>query len=148
MKAGRRRQGGFTIIEMLIAMVITIFGLMGLMAMHISLSSGNDLSAQTQEGVTLGTQLVEELRGQRVADLMKSLTGSPTAVPPQTILDYLPQTGRNGLQYHRDVKVTQGPSATLWRLRVEVYWNDDNSTGAATQHRIPFEVIRSNLEQL
>jgi type II secretory pathway pseudopilin PulG len=144
----RKRQGGFTLLEMLISMVITIFGLMGLLAMHTSLSAGTDLAAQTQEGVTVGLQLVEQLRSERVADMMKALTGSSTSALPQTITDYSPQVGRNGLQYHRDVKVTQGPSATLWRVRVEVYWGEDNASGTAAQHRIPFEVIRSNLEQL
>ena len=144
----RRAQRGFTMLEMLIAMTLTVFGLMGVMAMHLSLSAGSDLATRTEEGVTLGSQLVEQLRGERVTDMMQALTGSAVAVPPQTILDYAPQTGRNGLQYHRDVKITQGPSATLWRIRVEVYWNDDNASASATQHRIPFEVIRSSLEQL
>jgi hypothetical protein len=98
--------------------------------------------------VTLGTEVVEQLRKQRVADMMKALTGSSSAVAPQTIIDYLPQTGRNGLQYHRDIKVTQGPSATLWRIRVEVYWSEDNATGTTAQHRLPFELIRSNQEEL
>ncbi len=143
-----RKQAGFTLLELLITMSITIFGLMGLMASHISLSSAGDQASQTQEAVTLGTQLVEQLRKERVTDMMKALTGSSAAVAPQTILDYLPQTGRNGLQYHRDVKVTQGPSATLWRIRVEVYWSEDNSTGTTAQHRLTFELIRSNLEEL
>jgi prepilin-type N-terminal cleavage/methylation domain-containing protein len=144
----RRAEAGFTLLELLVAMAITIFGLMGLMAGHLSLSSASDRATETEEAVTLGQQLVEELRAQRVGDLMKSLTGSSTSTAPQTITDYLPQTGRNGLAYHRDVRITQGPTATLWRIRVEVYWNEDNATGATNQHRLPFEIIRSNLEQL
>jgi prepilin-type N-terminal cleavage/methylation domain-containing protein len=138
----RRSQSGFTMIELLVTLVITVFGLMGLIAAHRTLSSGAGSSARAQEAVSIGTQVMEQLRNTRPAELARAVTGA-AATPPYTNDDYATIAGRNSVPYDVDVAVT--PVAdNLWRIRVEVGWADDD----ATPRMLGFELMRTTREAL
>jgi type IV pilus assembly protein PilV len=142
----RHRERGFTLLELLITMVVTIFGLMGIMALHVSLTQGNDSASRTQEAIAVGTQSIEMLRSKRITDMANTLVGSTSATPPIDVPNFTTVLGRNNVSYTVDVHVTTVPTATnLWRVRVEVHWTDD---GSLTAHTIPFEVIRTVQEAL
>ena len=141
-----RTQRGFTLMELLIAMVVTVFGLMGIMALHISLTQGTDTVSRSQEAIAIGGQVTESLRSQRGTDMAKTLTGSSTALPPFSVTNYTTKLGRNGVSYQVDVAVTaMGTTSNLWRLRVTVNWVDDASNQA---HALPMEIIRTAQDAL
>jgi prepilin-type N-terminal cleavage/methylation domain-containing protein len=140
------KQRGFTLLELMITLVVTLFGLMGVMAVHLSMTAGSANAGRNAEAVAVGTQMLESLRAQRPTDMMQTLTGSPTALPPIDLTSYTTKTGRNGVSYGIDVHVAAvGTTTNLWRIRVEVKWTEDSST---ISHTLPFEVIRTAQEAL
>jgi len=130
-------------IELLITLVITVFGLMGLLALHGSLTQGTGAASQSQEAVTVASQAIELFRSKRTPDLAQELTGSALATPPFSRTAYMSVIGRNGLTYTVDVDVTL--YQTLWKMRVEVRWTDDAS---GEERMLPFELLRPSGEAL
>ncbi|HUJ60106.1 MAG TPA: prepilin-type N-terminal cleavage/methylation domain-containing protein [Kofleriaceae bacterium] len=142
----RRGQAGFTLIELMITLVVTVFGLMGMMALHISLTAGNDAASRSQEALAVGSEVMESLRSKRATDMMMALTGSTTTLPPVDIINYQTLSGRNGVSYQVDAHVSQvGASANLWKLRIVVNWVEDSSSQT---HTLPIELVRTTQEAL
>ena len=149
-RARGSRQRGFTLLELLVTLTITTIGLVGLLSLHVSLTRGNELSARAQEGAVIANQTVENLRSQRPADMMTTLTGNPASVPPLTVTIGT-AAGRNGLTYRRSVTVT-ALTATLWKLRVVVGWTDDGAVAGSSagkfDHTMASEIVRTTQETL
>jgi prepilin-type N-terminal cleavage/methylation domain-containing protein len=138
-----RRQRGFTLVELLVTMVISVFALMGLLALHGSLSQSTTRSGQFQEAVAVGSNVLETLRKVRPGDLSTRVTGS-SAIPPYTNATYGPVLGRNGISYSVGVSVTS-PANELWLMRVEVTWTSERDGGTTM---LPLELIRPAREAL
>jgi prepilin-type N-terminal cleavage/methylation domain-containing protein len=136
-------QSGFTMIELLVTLVITVFGLMGLLSAHRSLSEGSASSSRAQEAVSVGTQVIEQLRGARPGDLARVVTGA-AGTPPYGNSTYATINGRNDVPYYVSVDVANTATG-LWRIHVDVTWDDD-SGGAA--HELAFELLRTSREGL
>lgn len=148
-----RSERGFTLLELLLTLTVTTIGLVGLLALHLSVSRGNDGASRSAEAQQISTTTLESLRAQSTADMMLTLTGNAAAVPPQTVT--LPTVaGRAGMTYTRTVTVTSVPGAStnLWKIRVVTGWTEDGgSAGAAGglyDHFIAVEVIRTLEEAL
>jgi len=149
----RRQQRGFTLLELLMTLAVTTIGLVGLLSLHLSIARGNDNASRSSEAQQLANQTLESLRAQRTPEMMLTLTGSSTTVPP---VDVTMSTvaGRAGMTYRRRVMVTvlNAASASLWLLRVEVtYTEDGGSAGAAggtLDHTMAAELIRTVEEAL
>ncbi len=139
----RRRQGGFTLMELMVALVVTMFALMGLVALNTTFSQGSAALNQSQEAVSVGKLVLEELRGKRTAELLTELTGSTAATPPFDRTSYKSLAGRNGMTYTVDVAVAS-VTATLWRMRVVVRWTDDTNQSK----QLPLELLRPSTEAL
>jgi type II secretory pathway pseudopilin PulG len=139
----RRREAGFTMLELLVTLVISVFALMGILALHNSLSDGTTRAGESEEAVAVGAQVIEELRGKRPADLPTAVTGS-TASAPFSNATYKTVLGRNGVAYTVGVAVTS-PDSGLWRLHVDVSWADDVSGETTT---LPLELVRTTMEAL
>lgn len=140
----RRAQAGFTMVELMITLAVTMFGLMGLIALNTTFSRSSQTMNRSQEGVAVGKQVIEELRAKRTAELVTALTGTVAATPPFSRTGYTTVAGRNGLSYTVDVDVT-AVTSTLWRMRVEVEWTDD--TDGSTRS-VPLELIRASTEAM
>jgi prepilin-type N-terminal cleavage/methylation domain-containing protein len=152
-RAPRCRQAGFTLMELLITMAVTIIGLMGLMSLHIATSRGNDLASRGGEGITIAQQTLEDLRAAGFKDMVFNLTGNRnTALPIDVTLSTT--TGRTGMTYRRRVIVTEmtAASTNLVRIRVEIGWTDDNaaqgSDNGVHDHVVALEIIRTRQESL
>jgi prepilin-type N-terminal cleavage/methylation domain-containing protein len=139
----RDRQRGFTMVELLVTMTITIIALMGALAIHTSMTGGLSSSAQMMEATTVGAQVMEELRSKRTLDLAEELTGSRTTPAPFSRDAYRSIAGRNGLTYTIDVSVA-AITAALWKIRIEVSWTSDKGES----HRTALELVRAAAEAL
>jgi prepilin-type N-terminal cleavage/methylation domain-containing protein len=146
----RSAQRGFTLMELLVTLGITTVALMGLMALHVSVSRGNDAAARGAEASQIGNATLEELRKARIADMVQILTSTTTASPPIDVT-LSTQAGARGMTYRRRVLVTalNSASTSLWQIRVEVGWTDDGAAqGQGLDHLVAVEVIRTVEEAL
>jgi type II secretory pathway pseudopilin PulG len=57
-----QREGGFTIVEALVALLIMTFGMLAISGMQMSLSQNSDISKQRTEATRLANEKMEELR--------------------------------------------------------------------------------------
>ncbi len=157
----RRRQRGFTLLELLITLTITTIGMLGVLSLHLSVSRGNDGAARSSEAVTVAKDTMEWLRSLRYGDLLLELgTASPGIGTPATVT--LPTAaGRAGMTYRRRVILTKlsedtATSSELIRMRVEVSWTEDGAartaadgfSGGRYDHSMSFELLRTNRETL
>lgn len=148
-----KRQRGFTLLELMITLAVTTIGLVGLLSLHLSIARGNDNASRASEAQQLANQTLETLRAQRTADMMTTLTGSPTALPPIDVT-LSSAVGRANMTYRRRVVITtlNAASSSLWLMRVEVsYTEDGGSAGAAggsLDHTMAAELIRTVEEAL
>jgi Tfp pilus assembly protein PilV len=153
-----RREGGFTLLELLMTLGVTTIGLVGLLSLHLSIVRGNDGASRAAEATQLGHAALESLRAARsVRDMAELLTGNPGDTPPIDVqwcrrnnnVVEATASGRNGMTYRCRVVVVELPAAStsLWRIRVEVGWTDDGAAqgaqGGILDHLIAVEVIRS-----
>src|SRR5688572_29681113 len=104
-------------VELLVTLTISVFALLGGLAIHSSMTRGLASSAQMSEATVVGTQVMEKLRAKRTLDLATELTGSPATTAPFARAGYTSIVGRNGLTYTIDIAVAS-LSVTLWRIRV------------------------------
>lgn len=160
----RRPEAGFTLLELLMTLGVTTVGLIGLLALHLSLVRGNDGASRAAEATQLGEATLESLRAARTArDMAELLTGDPDAQPPIDVpwcrrneANAVEATavGRNGLTFRcRVVVVAPDPGAPgLWRVRVEIGWTDDGAApgaqGGILDHLIAVELLRTREEAL
>lgn len=145
-----RRQAGFTLVELLVTMAITVIGLMGLMSLYVVTSRSNSLGAQSGEAVAVAERTLEEARAASVADLLAThgLATLPIDVNLNTV------AGRAGTTFGRRLQVTEltAVSTNLVKIRVDISWTDSGATpgsqGGIFDHRISLELIRTASEAL
>ena len=155
-------QHGFTMIELLITLSLTVFGLIGLLALHKALAVATTNVTETTEGLGMAQKLLEELRSRERTAMYALLDAPPINVPTcaaHTGLErdctYVPLDGPRGTRsYRRRVIVTplSAVSDSLVRVRVEVGWSDGGfSEGEANgfhDHLIAIELIKTLEEVL
>jgi prepilin-type N-terminal cleavage/methylation domain-containing protein len=133
----KRRQRGFTLMELLITLSITTIGLVGLLSLHLSVSRGNDGASRSAEAQQLCASEIEALRAMSSATLVATL--APGA--PRT--RGLPAQGRGGMPFTVTSTLTN-ISDNLLKIRVVTF-----SGGAgAFDHSLALEVIRTVEEGL
>jgi Tfp pilus assembly protein PilV len=64
----RRRARGFTLIEALVALLVTAFGMLALVGMQITMSRNSDFARQRSEAVRVGQLAIENLRSFETKD--------------------------------------------------------------------------------
>jgi len=78
----RRFQNGFTLIEVMVAMVVLSIGLLGLAGITVVVLRSNLLSQQISDATTIATDMMEGLKRQSVSSLTACPAGSfLTAIP-------------------------------------------------------------------
>ena len=65
----RRDQGGFTLVEILVTVIITMIGLLGLMATFTASSRGSLDSRRTDQALALTEGAIEEIKQRTVAEI-------------------------------------------------------------------------------
>lgn len=115
-RAGNHQQAGFTLIEVMIAILLTVIAVIGIMAMFMTQSRAGSYTRHTTEATTLAADKLEQLR----------TTASPTGAS-QTGIDAL---GVAGGVFERAWTVT--PVGTSYSdITVRVGWDEDEAAGAA-----------------
>ncbi|MBE7451219.1 MAG: prepilin-type N-terminal cleavage/methylation domain-containing protein [Kofleriaceae bacterium] len=146
----RRSARGFTLLEMLITLAVTVIGLTGLLSLHVVTTKGNAITSRSGEGVAIAEATVEEIRNLTLPALFTELGVS--ALPVDVNLDTV--AGRAGVTFNRRVQVTEltAVSTNLVKIRVEVSWTDAGAApgaeGGIHDHRVSLELIRTASESL
>lgn len=108
-------QGGFTMIEVMVAILLTAIAIIGILALYMAQSRAGSYSRHTSEASVLATDGIEALR-------------SMPSPPSLTALSNVDERGKSGGIFARSATVT-GPIGTApnayYDLRVVVSWDED-----------------------
>ncbi len=80
-----RKQQGFTLIEVMIALVVLLVGMLGVMTMQYYAVSGNTSSREMRIATNLTQEFVEQLKATPYADLASGAEPDPVPVTETTI---------------------------------------------------------------
>lgn len=119
----RTKQAGFTMIEVMIAVLLTAIAVVGVIGLYRVQTRSSGYSRNATEASVLAADKLETLR-----TTVLPTSGSETGV------DARGKVGVGG-PYTRTWTVTQ-PVTTQWNLRVDVAWSDDGNTRTVTLHAI------------
>jgi type IV pilus assembly protein PilV len=105
----RKRQEGFTLVEVMIALGILAFGILAIASMQTSSLGATSFSGNTTEATTIAMNQMEALI---------PLSYTDSQLTPGT--HALPDSGRFTLSY----EVTSGPMTNTRNIRVTVGWKE------------------------
>jgi Tfp pilus assembly protein PilV len=122
--SNRRQQAGFTMIEVMVAVLLTALTVIGVLGLYRIQSRASAFSRRETEAAVLAQDKLEELRTQAAAGVT---SGSDT--PPD---QFSPVSPPNNYFFNRSWTVTSDASAIT--IEVEVTWNEDGITRSVTVH--------------
>lgn len=152
-----RGQRGFSLIEILVAMTVTIIGLAGLMSVYTTAVQGNSRAARTVMASTIAQQTMEELRSLPVqtpvvgyqGDTLESKVGGAFPAFDHPLADV---TAPDGTLFKRAVTVEpiavpSQPLSQLLRIRLVVSWADEGAdvTAAGTDPRLKHDIVLESI---
>jgi type IV pilus assembly protein PilV len=139
---GKRRQSGFTLIEVLIAIAILTIGLLAVAKMQISAIQGNYFSGNTSVALSLAEDKMEDLLGRTYtdADLADTQAGNDADLSSLVTKDHeelnINAGGTAGGIYHRIWNVADNtPITDTKTITLIVTWGND-------RHRVTLSCIR------
>lgn len=139
MTGKRKREGGFTLLEVLVALTILAVGLLGIAAMQTSAIIANKSSNNFGQATLMCEQVLEQMKAQMFDTIQTSAVGISGGNPDTAAFDNtVPTTVINGVQYFRvwNVAGTDPKEITvyvLWRDRVGIW------------HQVAMKTSRSSL---
>jgi len=142
-----RRQEGFSLIEVLAALVILAVGLLGLALFQTTAIKGNAIASKWTVATELSQDRLERFRHIGWDNIVSSPPGGfTTGPPPQPVYANLPgAAGDNtivrGTQFYRVWHVTSNATNSLKTITVWSCWTDD----AAQWHNIMLVIQRSDI---
>jgi prepilin-type N-terminal cleavage/methylation domain-containing protein len=108
----RPAESGFTLVEMMLAIIVLTVGLLGLASTMASMTRYQDLAAVHADMTALGDHKIEQLRvaaTYMTADTMQLVVGGSVTVPTALHVDTLVERGRT---FVRLWQVQAGPGGT------------------------------------
>jgi len=129
----RRPDGGFTLMEVMVSLVVLAIGMLGIMALQATTVRGNRMSRELERARVYAAAIMEDLRG-------RDLTG----LSGDTQLDDV--TTVDGVTYHRKYTVAASGGANLKLLTVEVSFAENGQTSET--HKATLQMLRTTMEKL
>ena len=127
------REGGLTIVELLVAILLMTVGSLAAVTMQRAAVKQNNLTNDRETAAWLARQLIEKTRVLRYADTSLANTSPantfvdpPSAVSPTKPLDALGQHSSTGI-YTRQWQIDT-VSTNVKRIQVRVTWNETGQT--------------------
>ncbi|MBW2123465.1 MAG: prepilin-type N-terminal cleavage/methylation domain-containing protein [Deltaproteobacteria bacterium] len=117
-KAGRSGSEGFTLLEVVVAMVILAIALLGLAGLQVVSVQGNNLASQITDATTLAQDQLEQL----IATPFSTLVGLGTVTNSVT---------KKGVVYSVQYTVIPDPGGSRADVTVAVSWRDERTSVAA-----------------
>jgi len=135
-------EAGFTLIEVLVAIVILTVGLLAVGTMQISAIRGNFMSGNTSTALSLASEKMEDLLNKDFnhADLTNSVTGNDTNLSSITSVDHQENISEEGVVgagafYRRIWNIDDEPGPTTKNMMVIVTWEKN-------KHRVSIASIK------
>jgi len=141
----RLDQQGFTMIEVLVTLAVTLIGLGGLMTLHHVVSEGTGSASRMAEASAIAETALEEVRQLGFAQI-ESQFGVP---PIDTELEEAAGKGERVYERRLLIDPLDSVSPDLFRVRIEVSWTDDGAaSGGDHDHTFVLESFRTRQEAL
>ena len=137
----RRRQSGFTLIEILVSLVILTIGVVGIMALQLTLVRSNRMSRELEQAKVYASQVMEVIRRCNVTTL--STCNELTAVTT-------PITTSDNVTYTRSYAVSalavpSDPNGLVLVTTTATFYEDGN---AANAHSATMQMVRTTVDPL
>jgi prepilin-type N-terminal cleavage/methylation domain-containing protein len=123
--SSHKKPGGFTLIELVVAILVFAIGLVGILKMHQASIQSNNFSMQLTEVMNISQDKFDYLRGLGVNNTSMSIGAhNPVIVTSM------------GVPYTVSWKVTAAPDSTSFGRKVEltIAWNEK-----AVQHKLDLQ---------
>jgi prepilin-type N-terminal cleavage/methylation domain-containing protein len=134
------REGGFNLIEVMVAMGILVFGLLAVGTMHIGAVRGNYFSGNTSAALSLATERMEDLFNRNWNDpIFADNPANNTNLSSLTTVDFEDAVNLGGTTYRRIVNFADSTGAmpTSRQMTVIVTWGDNAHGVSVSSFRTP-----------
>jgi Tfp pilus assembly protein PilV len=135
-----QREGGFSLIEVLVAMGVLVFGLLAVATMQIGAVRGNYFSGNTSAALTLATERMEDLFTRNWNDpIFTDNPANNTDLSSITTVDFEDAVNLGGTPYRRIVNFANstGQMPTSRQMTVIVTWGDNGHSVSVSSFRTP-----------
>ncbi len=123
---------GFSLIEVLVALVILSIALLALAGLMVTSTKNNASGGHLTEAATFAQDLLEKLRLTPLGSIPVNITVSPDQVPGA-----VPPVGSTGITYTRSYIAVPNPNNTLDIITVTVSWTDTTPHSITIVSAIP-----------
>jgi Tfp pilus assembly protein PilV len=114
----RRSQGGFTLVEVLVSLILSMIAMVGVIALYRSQTNASSFSRRSGEATMLAEDQLEKLRTRPSGPTTGTASG-------------LDETGKAGGIFTRTFEITQ-PSLNYDEIKVIVSWTEEGVTKSVT----------------
>ena len=112
-----RKNGGFTLLEVLVAMVILAVGLLGMASLSVGIIKGNELSKEVSSATTCARGKMEDV--ERLGYANTPETSGTVTEAYNSITEYP--------DYKREtVTAVDTPATDMKTITITVYWDSDS----------------------
>jgi prepilin-type N-terminal cleavage/methylation domain-containing protein len=131
----RFRQRGFTLVELLVALVLILVAMMGTLGLYNTATSANRRGDQLARGTRYGEEVMEDLRGRSVTNILAAPPGYPDKVAA-------------GVTYHRAFTIADvAGKPNLVMVTVTITYGEDGDETASGLHTLVLQSLRTKVEQ-